>query len=253
MRPVVCFDETSKQVVGHARTPIPPRPGTAARVDDEYTREGTANIFAAIEPVTGKALVQVTERRTSIDTARFFKRLSDEVYAAATTIVLVMDNLSTHSIACLYEAFPPAEARRIARASRSITPPGMAAGSTSPRLSSPPCPSRASISAYPMLRPSERSSMRGCDQGRAARSGGGFVPRTLGSSCIASTHRFRRFEVLVQRRRDRVEQAHGAAPANSPERIRGLGEPQGTRLVHRHLAQRNHRSAMVDGTSTAVH
>jgi hypothetical protein len=114
-RPVVCFDETSKQLVAHARTPIPPRPGTAARVDDEYTREGTANIFAAIEPITGKALVQVTDRRTSIDTAHFFKRLSDEAYAAAKTIVLVMDNLSTHSIACLYEAFPPAEARRIAR------------------------------------------------------------------------------------------------------------------------------------------
>jgi hypothetical protein len=115
LRPVVCFDETSKQLVGHARTPIPPRPGNAARVDDEYTREGTANIFAAIEPITGKALVEVTERRTSIDTAHFFKRLSDEAYPAANTIVLVMDNLSTHSIACLYEAFPPSEARRLAR------------------------------------------------------------------------------------------------------------------------------------------
>jgi hypothetical protein len=112
--PVVCFDETSKQLVGHARTPIPPRSGVAARVDDEYTRQGTANIFAAIEPITGRALVQVTERRTSIDTARFLERLAD-VYADADTIILVMDNLSTHSIACLYEAFPPAEARRIAR------------------------------------------------------------------------------------------------------------------------------------------
>jgi hypothetical protein len=114
-RPVVCFDETSKQLVGHARTPIPPRPGTVVRVDDEYTREGTANIFAAIEPITGKALVQVTERRTSIDTARFFKRLADVAYPTAERILLVMDNLSTHTIACLYEAFPPAEARRIAR------------------------------------------------------------------------------------------------------------------------------------------
>lgn len=113
--PVVCFDETSKQLVSHARVPIPPRPGSPERIDDEYTRAGTANIFAAIEPITGKALVQVTERRTSIDTARFFKRLSDEAYPTATMIVLVMDNLSTHSIACLYEAFPPAEARRIAR------------------------------------------------------------------------------------------------------------------------------------------
>jgi hypothetical protein len=114
-RPVVCFDETSKQLVDHVRTPLPARRGAARRVDDEYVRQGTANIFAAIEPLTGQALVEVTERRTSVDTARFLKRLSDEVYAAATKIVLVMDNLSTHSIACLYEAFPPAEARRIAR------------------------------------------------------------------------------------------------------------------------------------------
>lgn len=114
-RPVVCFDETSKQLLGHVRTPIPARPGVCARVDDEYTRCGTANIFAAIEPITGKALVEVTEHRTSVDTARFLRRLSDEAYPSAKTIVLVMDNLSTHSLACLYEAFPPAEARRIAR------------------------------------------------------------------------------------------------------------------------------------------
>lgn len=114
-RPVVCFDETSKQLVAHLRKPIPARPGAAQRVDDEYMRQGTANIFAAIEPLTGCALVEVTEHRTSIDTARFLKRLSDEVYLAAKTIVLVMDNLSTHSMACLYEAFPPSEARRIAR------------------------------------------------------------------------------------------------------------------------------------------
>ena len=106
---------TGKQLLGHARTPIPARPGVAARVDDEYTRHGTANIFAAIEPITGKALVEVTEHRTAVDMARFLKRLSDETYAVARTIVLVMDNLNIHSIACLYEAFPPAEARRIAR------------------------------------------------------------------------------------------------------------------------------------------
>ncbi len=93
----------------------PPRPGIPERLDDEYTREGTANIFAAIEPITGRALVEVTDHRTAIDMARFLKRLSDEVYASAQIIVLVMDNLNTHSIACLYEAFPPAEARRLAR------------------------------------------------------------------------------------------------------------------------------------------
>lgn len=114
-RPVVCMDETSKQLLDHTRTPIPARPGVDERVDDEYTRNGTANIFAAIEPITGKALVEVTEQRTAIDTARFLRRLSDEAYPAAKTIVLVMDNLNVHSTASLYEAFPPAEARRIAR------------------------------------------------------------------------------------------------------------------------------------------
>lgn len=114
-RPVVCLDETSKQLLAHTRTPIPARPGVAARVDDEYTRQGTANIFAAIEPITGKALVEVTEHRTAIDMAGFLRRLSDDAYPAAKTIVLVMDNLNVHSTACLYEAFPPAEARRIAR------------------------------------------------------------------------------------------------------------------------------------------
>lgn len=115
MRPVVCLDETSKQLLAHARIPIPARPGRPARVDDEYVRNGTANIFAAIEPITGATLVEVSARRTSVDTAHFLRRLSDEVYSAATIIVLVMDNLSTHSLACLYEAFPPDEARRLAR------------------------------------------------------------------------------------------------------------------------------------------
>ncbi len=114
-RPQVCLDETSKQLVGHARTAIAAAPGVRERVDDEYTREGTANIFAAIEPITGKSFVEVTERRTARDMAHFLRRLSDEAHPTATTIVLVMDNLNTHSPACLYEAFPPAEARRLAQ------------------------------------------------------------------------------------------------------------------------------------------
>jgi len=114
-RPQVCLDETSKQLVAHTRTPIAPQNGVRERVDDEYTREGTANIFAAIEPITGKSLVEVTERRTARDMAKFLRRLSDEAYPTAKIIVLVMDNLNTHSPACLYEAFPPAEARRLAQ------------------------------------------------------------------------------------------------------------------------------------------
>lgn len=114
-RPQVCLDETSKQLLEHVRKPIPASRGVAARVDDEYKRCGTANIFAAIEPLTGRALVEVTEQRTSVDTAHFLRRLSDKMYAKAARIVLVMDNLSTHTLACLYEAFSPAEAHRLAQ------------------------------------------------------------------------------------------------------------------------------------------
>ena len=113
-RPQVCLDETSKQLLEHTRVPIPARPGTVARVDDEYKRCGTANIFAAVEPVTGRGLVQVTKRRTAVDMAHFLRRISEEEYPKATAIVLVMDNLNTHGLPCLYEAFEPAEARRLA-------------------------------------------------------------------------------------------------------------------------------------------
>jgi len=112
-RPQVCLDESSKQLLAHARIPIPPRRATAARVDDEYKRCGTANIFAAIEPLTGRNLVEVTERRTAVDMARFLRRLSDEEYPTAAVIVLVMDNLNIHALSCLYEAFEPREARRL--------------------------------------------------------------------------------------------------------------------------------------------
>jgi len=114
-RPQVCLDETSKQLLEHTRVPIAASPGTPARVDDEYKRCGTANIFAAVEPLTGRSLVEVTEHRTNCDMARFLRRISDEEYPTAAVIVLVMDNLSIHGLACLYEAFPPAEAHRLAR------------------------------------------------------------------------------------------------------------------------------------------
>jgi hypothetical protein len=112
-RPQVCLDETSKQLLEHTRVPIPARPGAAARVDDEYKRCGTANIFAAVEPLTGWCLLQATDHRTNVDMAHFLRRLCDEAFPNATAIVLVMDNLSTHTLSCLYEAFPPEEARRL--------------------------------------------------------------------------------------------------------------------------------------------
>lgn len=113
--PNVCLDEASRQLVEHAVVPIPATPGTPARVDDEYIRRGTANVFVAIEPLTGEVVVQATERRTSIDFALFVRHLVDHVYSDAEWIRLVMDNLSTHTIGALYEAFEPAEARRIAK------------------------------------------------------------------------------------------------------------------------------------------
>ena len=112
-RPQVCLDETSKQFLEHVRVPIRARPGSVARVDDEYERCGTANIFAVVEPLTGWCLVQATEHRTNIDMAHFLRRISDEAFPNAIAIVLVMDNLSIHTLSCLYEAFAPAEARRL--------------------------------------------------------------------------------------------------------------------------------------------
>jgi hypothetical protein len=109
-RPQICLDESSKQLLEHTRIPIPARPGSPARVDDEYKRCGTANIFAAVEPLTGRSIVEVTEHRTAVDMAHFLRRLSD-AYPTATAIVLVMDNLNIHALSCLYEAFEPEEAR----------------------------------------------------------------------------------------------------------------------------------------------
>jgi hypothetical protein len=113
-RPVVCMDETSKQLVGETRTPMRARPGQPRRVDYEYERRGTADVFMFTEPLRNWRSVEVTATRTRIDWAIQIKNLVDVDYPSATTIRLVMDNLNTHSLASLYEAFPPEEARRIA-------------------------------------------------------------------------------------------------------------------------------------------
>ncbi len=112
-RPQVCLDESSKQLLEHTRVPIAASRGRTARVDDEYKRCGTANIFAAIEPLSGVSIVEVTERRTAVDMAHFLRRIAEQ-YSHAAVIVLVMDNLNIHALSCLYEAFEPAEARRLA-------------------------------------------------------------------------------------------------------------------------------------------
>jgi len=113
-RPVVCVDEGGKQLIGDVREPLPVRVGSPAKQDSEYERGGMANLFMAFEPLAGRRQVAVTERKTSVDFAQFLKRLADEWYAFATRIVLVCDNLNTHTPAALYEAFEPAEARRLA-------------------------------------------------------------------------------------------------------------------------------------------
>jgi len=112
-RPVVTIDEGGKQLIGDARPPLPVRPGTAKRVDYEYIRGGMANLFLAFEPLAGVRRVEVTERKASADFARFARRVLDEWYPAAERVVFVLDNLSTHAPAAFYEAFAPAEARRL--------------------------------------------------------------------------------------------------------------------------------------------
>lgn len=112
-RPVVCLDEQSKQLVQETREPIAARPGRNRRVDYEYERNGTANLFMRFEPLAGRRRVKVTDRRTKIDFAHVIRELVDEDYSEAEVIVLVMDNLNTHKPASLYEAFEPAEARRL--------------------------------------------------------------------------------------------------------------------------------------------
>jgi hypothetical protein len=113
-RPLVCLDETSRQLLGDVRTPTGPAPGQPARHDPEYVRGGVANVFLVTEPLRGWRQVQVSDRRTRIDFADCIKELIDIHYPTAERIVLVMDQLNTHSPASLYDAFPPAEAKRLA-------------------------------------------------------------------------------------------------------------------------------------------
>ena len=113
-RPVVCFDEGSKQLTKETRLPLPPRPGAVAKYDYEYERNGASNLFLCFAPLQAWRHVKVTARRTMVDFAHCMRDLVDIHFPQADTIVVVMDNLNTHKLASLYEAFPPAEARRLA-------------------------------------------------------------------------------------------------------------------------------------------
>jgi DDE superfamily endonuclease len=112
--PVVCMDESSKQLIGEVREPISGKPGKVEKIDDEYVRNGVTEIFMEVEPLAGRRHVVVTERRTRKDWAAQIKQMLDERYPDALKVRLVMDNLNTHNIASLYETFSPQEARRLA-------------------------------------------------------------------------------------------------------------------------------------------
>lgn len=113
-RPVVCMDETSKQLTMETRTPQLAIPGSPARYDFEYARNGVAQLFMFFEPLAGKRTVSVRPRKRAVDWGEEIKELLDKRYPNAEKVVLVMDNLNTHDTGSLYEAFPPAEARRLA-------------------------------------------------------------------------------------------------------------------------------------------
>ena len=113
-RPLVCMDETSKQLLRDARTPLPVGPGQRARVDYEYERGGVVNVFLFCEPLAGRRWVDVTEHRTKAAWAHQIQELIDVRFPEADGITLVMDNLNTHTPGALYEVFPPAEAKRLA-------------------------------------------------------------------------------------------------------------------------------------------
>ena len=111
--PLVCLDETSKQLIAETRMSIPMKAGRPARFDYEYERNGVANIFMMFAPLEGWRRVEVTDRHAAVDYAQVLKDLADVHFARAKTIVLVQDNLSVHSKASLYQAFPAPEARRL--------------------------------------------------------------------------------------------------------------------------------------------
>jgi hypothetical protein len=113
-RPTITLDESSKQLIGETVQPLPAEPGQPERFDYEYVRNGTANLFMISEPLLGWRAVKVTERRTAKDFAEVVRWLAEDVHPDAEKLVLVMDNLNTHKLASLYEAFPPEQARRIA-------------------------------------------------------------------------------------------------------------------------------------------
>lgn len=115
LRPVICLDETSRQLIGEIIPPLPMGPGAIRKYDYEYVRNGVADIFMMFEPLAARRYTVVTDTRTRIDFAMCLRDLSDKYYRHTEKIILVLDNLNTHTLAALYEAFPPDEAWRLAQ------------------------------------------------------------------------------------------------------------------------------------------
>ena len=112
--PVVCMDESNKQLIGEVHEPIPAAPGHPVLMDDEYVRNGVANIFIEVEALAGQREVKITATRTRIDWAHFTQEMLEERYPEADKVILVMDNLNTHNLASLYTAFPTEKAKALA-------------------------------------------------------------------------------------------------------------------------------------------
>ena len=195
-RPVVCFDETSTQLLADSRPPIPVGRGRPRRQDYEYLRAGTRNLFLACEPRRGWRHVTITRRRTMQDFAHQMRWLVDEAYSDVPVVRVVLDNLNTHRMASLYETFPPAEARRIVkRLEFHHTPkhgswlnPVLSLPKGWRRSSSASWPGPVSRAGTPTRTPCKKTSapMRRNEMRPRLPSIGGSLPRTLGPSCIAS-------------------------------------------------------------------
>jgi hypothetical protein len=112
-RPLLCMDEMPKQLLSHTRDPLPVAPGKPARQDYEYKREGVADVFMLFEPLVGKRQIEITDQRRREEWAQVMRKVSDELYPQAEKIVVVMDNLNTHTPAAFYQVFEPSEARRL--------------------------------------------------------------------------------------------------------------------------------------------
>ena len=174
--PLVCLDETSKQLLAETRVPIPMKAGRPARFDYEYERNGTANLFMMFAPLEGWRRVKVTDRHTAVEYAHVLKDLADIHFPRARTIVLVQDNLNIHSKASLYEAFPAAEARRLVERFECTTRQSTAVGSIWRNPNSASYRLSAWIAASPTNKPSSTKSPPG------SRSEMPITPRPTGTS-----------------------------------------------------------------------